>query len=133
MIWQTTVKEKLQNMKKLFTKFFKGEKQLSINDLILVLVILGIVAIVAVPNMISHINKSGIQAEEAELHEVLAAVAAAQYEGKGMVIEYKDRQIIADSEAELNDPARYITKDTIYKYSITWDCEVTQGALVEPD
>ena len=102
----------------------------SLLELLVVVAILGILAAVALPNVLGFIGDGDEAARDAELHNVLVAVTAAKGESTDsprIVVEYDDVIISADGAAEVNDPARYLNNDTVYKYTIATDGSVEQG------
>jgi len=119
-------------MTKLLTKFHKGQKGFTLIELLVVIAILGVIAAVAIPNVISFIGEGASEAAAAELHNVQVAVSAAAYGGDGEVEPYDGTTgIEADPDAEPNDPAKYLQNDTSYYYTITTDGLVTQGDKID--
>ena len=103
-------------------------------EVLVVLVILAAVAMVAIPNVLSLISSGEEEAAAAELHNVLVAVQAAMSESEDkppVVVAYESgSRLIADSEAPLNDPARYLINDTSWTYTITSFGQTVQGEKI---
>jgi type IV pilus assembly protein PilA len=55
---------------KLLKKFQAGEKGFTLIELLVVIAILGVIAAVAIPNIISFIGRGETEARETELHNV---------------------------------------------------------------
>ena len=67
-------------MTKLMTRFQKGQKGFTLIELLVVIAILGVIAAVAIPNILNFIGAGETQAALAEQHNVQVAVAAWMYE-----------------------------------------------------
>ena len=103
----------------------------SLMELLIVIAVLGIVTAIAIPNVIGYISKGDKTAKDAELHNVITAVVAAKWESTTVpriVSTYSDIVIVADPSKPINDPARYLSKTTVYKYTVLADGTVTQGS-----
>lgn len=100
-------------------------------EVLVVLVILAAIALVAIPNLLNLMGSGEEEAAAAELHNVLVAVQAAMSESEDrppVIVAYESgSRLIADSEAPLNDPARYLINDTSWTYTITGYGQIVQG------
>jgi len=103
-------------------------------EILVVLVLLAAIALVAIPNILNLMGSGEEEAAAAELHNVVVAVQAAMAESNEkppVVVAYEPgSRILADSDAALNDPARYLINDTSWTYTITPNGQIAQGERV---
>jgi len=103
-------------------------------EILVVVAIVAAIALIAIPNLLNLMGSGEEEAAAAELHNVLVAVQAAMSESEDkppVVVAYEsESRLLADSEAPLNDPARYLINDTSWTYTITENGQIGQGEKV---
>ncbi len=113
----------------MFRRLNRNQKGFTLMELLVVIAILGVIAAVAIPNVLQYIGSSARTAALEEEHNVLVAVAAAMSYGGGNIVgDYTaSGKIPADSGAPINDPARYLTNSSEFEWIITTEGVLTPG------
>ena len=118
---------------KFLKKFRKGQKGFTLIELLVVIAILGVIAAVAVPNVLAFMGRGNTEAAAAELHNVVVAVTAALSESTAtppVVVAHAMGALTGDDTAAVNDTQLYLLdgQTTEWQYSISTTGQVVQGA-----
>jgi type IV pilus assembly protein PilA len=95
-------------------------------ELLVVIAILGVIAAVAVPNVVKFIGAGTEEIAKQEYQNVLVAVTAAMTVNPPIDLSIDDAQIISGTPGI----GQFLIKDTEFKYTIDAAGHITQGARV---
>jgi type IV pilus assembly protein PilA len=101
-------------MSKLLTRFHAGQKGFTLIELLVVIAILGVIAAVAIPNILGFIGEGKTEAAQAERHNIEVALTAAM--------------VVADAEA--TDLAASGDLNSTTDYTVTGTGTATVGSYL---
>ena len=116
-----------------FKCFKKKQVGYTLIELLVVIAILGVIAAVAVPNIVKFMDSGETEAAAAELHNVQVAASAAVHEGDGTCVEEPSDStgiIEALLSGAPNKVGTYLVNDTTWEYIVTSIGVVAQGDKV---
>jgi len=118
-------------MSKFLKKLRKGQKGFTLIELLVVVAILGVLAAVAIPNLISFIGEGEEEAMTTELSIVQTSVVGAMAAGDVGTLQAVTMQQLDPADSTGADDAReYLITATDYQYSISSSGVVVQGDQV---
>ncbi len=108
------------------------QKGYTLIELIVVLLLLGLVASIAIPNVIQYINKGDRAAALEEQHNVLVAISVALSHStanpREIFQQYTDEKVPSlPGSVNTTDPARWLDKETRFEWNITLTGVLTPG------
>lgn len=110
-----------------FKCFKKNQKGYTLIELLVVIAVLGVIAAVAVPNIVKFMDSGETEAAGAELHNVQVAASAAVHEGDGECEPINEYAQIFSTNGNGIKVGDYLINDTTWEYIVTEIGVVEQG------
>ncbi|PVV84408.1 type II secretion system protein [Dehalogenimonas alkenigignens] len=111
---------------KFLKKFRKGQKGFTLIELLVVIAILGVIAAVAVPNILKFIGSGDTEAARAEQHNLQVAVAAYMVDHGGAAVA---ETITAGTKGSYG---AYLINNLQYAWSVGTDGAVSPSGSLNP-